>query len=133
MPQNDKEISLETVKEKFALWRRQPGRPHRIPDGLWKDAIALTNHLPFGRVLQELKLDYTSFKRRLATDTEEGKFIELKMPEKPFSISPLAEIVSSGGATLRLFSSDTGPIIQAFLAERLSPRQKSANIGRSPS
>ena len=110
-------LSLDELKEKFAVWRESSPRPRKIPVELWEDAVSLARVFSVSKVSRSLGLDHPALKQKVASKNPEAKhFVELKLahPNPGPKLSPLAEIISPHGMVLRLFS-ESDQIIRTFL------------------
>ena len=57
---------LERIAAELDGWRRSPGRGRGIPEGIWRDVVALAQAHGVYRVVRSLRLNYESVKRRVA-------------------------------------------------------------------
>jgi hypothetical protein len=116
------EIALCRLKEKFFAMRQPGGRRKRVPDTLWAEAIALSRRLTPSRVVKELRLNFYSFKRRIELSGLAPAFAELEVPPPPTVATPqasntslVAEVIRPDGAVLRVFTTNAGLLVTAFL------------------
>ena len=58
---------LERIAAELDGWRRSPERGRGIPEGIWRDVVALAQAHGVYRVVRSLRLNYESVKRRVAT------------------------------------------------------------------
>jgi hypothetical protein len=65
-PSTESNQTLEQTRNKLAAWRQRNKAPKPIPDDIWKAAVELSHQLGLTAVSRELKLDYSSLKRRVA-------------------------------------------------------------------
>jgi hypothetical protein len=61
-------LSLEQVKQRFALWRESRQHGGRIPSALWGAAVEMAALHGMQRIAQELHVDYDRLKKRLGQD-----------------------------------------------------------------
>jgi hypothetical protein len=57
---------LSEVKEQFKTWRKTRKSPRPIPEKLWAAAVRLATNHSIRQISNELALDYTSLKNRVA-------------------------------------------------------------------
>lgn len=57
---------LDRIAAELNGWRRSSGRGRGIPDGIWRDVVALAEAHGLHRVVRSLRLNYDSVKRRVA-------------------------------------------------------------------
>ncbi len=86
---NRSALTLEAVAEHFAQWRDNKTTGARIPERLWREAIALVNTYRISQITRTLRLsgsDLNKRRRQLTspppTDAQEGRhtFVELDAP-----------------------------------------------------
>jgi hypothetical protein len=125
------EEHLHHVTQQFAQWRASRLTPRgRIPQPLWAQAIALTQHLPLTRVAQQLGLTPQVLKRRReATRTVAvpppspcaPHFVEVQTSAWRTSTAEV-EVQRADGSRLRITYSDSlpalVPLLQTFLETR---------------
>ena len=131
LPLAQVEEHLHHVTQQFAQWRASRATPRgRIPQPLWAQAIALTQHLPLTRVAKQLGLTPQVLKRRReATRTGAVSppapypphFVEVQAPAWRTSTAEV-EVQRADGTRLRIISSDSVPalvpLLQTFLETR---------------
>ena len=118
--------AYDEVAQLFSHWRAStPLGKRRIPAHLWTSAARLTSYFSVSSVATALALDYSTLKKlsqQMLKNCDEPcaseKFIELSPPVVcPSSdISPvhIAQITSSDGAVLKIYSGSITDIIKAF-------------------
>jgi hypothetical protein len=121
---------LRYATQQFAQWRASRPTPRgRIPQPLWAQAIALTQHLPLTRVAKQLGLTPQVLKRH----RDEARtvavsppapcpphFVEVQAPAWRTSIAEV-EVQRADGSRLRITYSDSAvlvPLLQTFLETR---------------
>lgn len=116
---------LQQAKQQFQAWRHGKKPGERIPQSLWQLAVDLVPALGLNPVVQELKLDYYSLKKRVqaaADNTEmpaarnEPAFVELPPVSAPVRECVL-ECDPAGNLHLRLIGYHPGEI--ALLGRQL--------------
>lgn len=119
------------VTQQFAQWRASRTTPRgRIPQPLWAQAIALTQHLPLTRVAQQLGLTPQVLKRRgEATPAVAlaplapcpAHFVEVQAPAWRTATAEV-EVQRADGTRLRITYRDSVPalvpLLQTFLETR---------------
>jgi len=60
-------LTIKEVTSHFEAWRATRIKGKRIPDHLWCEAIALHPLQTASEIVQTLKLDYSSFKKKLSS------------------------------------------------------------------
>lgn len=128
--------SLETVKSQFQQWRSKqpPKTKKRIPEHLWKQAVALADQYKPSQVAYHLKLNHDSLRKNiekyapdnsLVTQATTDDFVALNFTpstEQPLPISKQrVEFKRPDGALMKLSiaACDLNEIIQSFLAAPL--------------
>jgi len=108
-------LTLEEVAEHFAHWRQQKRPGERIPESLWRAAIALAERDGLSRVARRLRLKRGDLKRhrqRLSADQDHGEpaatFVELT--PAPMTLPRFApaslELIRPDGLRLRIEPGD---------------------------
>jgi hypothetical protein len=119
------------VTQQFAQWRAsRPTSRGRIPQPLWAQAIALTEHFPLTRVAQQLGLTPQVLKRRrdetrpvAVPPPSPGTphFVEVQTSAWRVSTAEV-EVQRADGSRLRITYSDSVPalvpLLQTFLETR---------------
>lgn len=114
---------LNQVVEAFNHWRGPHGRRGRIPNDLWDQAAALSDHYPLATItaalgLNSCALEQQCIKRGLPTrKTRTPTFVEVieAAPEQQTHRSSLQlEILRQDGATLRLQGAEPGWALQCL-------------------
>ncbi len=131
LPLAQVEEHLHHVTQQFAQWRTSRATPRgRIPQPLWTQAIALTEHFPLTRVAKQLGLTPQVLKRRRDA-TRPGAvappapcpphFVEGQTPAWRASTAEV-EVQRTDGTGLRITLSDSVsalvPWLQTFLETR---------------
>lgn len=122
---------LHHVTQQFAQWRASRTTPRgRIPQPLWAQAIALTQHFPLTRVAQQLGLTPQVLKRRReATRTVAvpppapcpAHFVEVQAPAWRTATTEV-EVQRADGTRLRIIYSDSVPALVPLLPTFLETR-----------
>jgi hypothetical protein len=122
---------LEEVAEHFEDWRRGKRKGERIPERLWLEAIALTEHHAPSSVARRLRLSGRDLNRRRATigsgrarGEASATFVELApavvaQPPSPQCLSASLELIRPDGLRLRIAPGtgiDAGSVIERFMA-----------------
>ena len=74
---------LRRLAERLESYRKRPGRPRRLPDGIWSAAAGLAQEHGVSGVARALRLDYYALKRRVSAtvapsaDEVSRKFVEV--------------------------------------------------------
>lgn len=116
--------AFEELKKRFEMWRAttQKGR-RKVPEELWSGAVNLSAWFSLSSIAQALGIDFNTLKKR-AMQHHDCRVPE-PLPKVEFvELSPtalqacknqhIAEIVSVGGAVLKLYSGTVEEIIKAF-------------------
>lgn len=111
---------LARLRERYTEWRRTRTKLGPIPADLLKETFQLLEVLPFGLVQRELRLDYTTLKKRHAIFLQNSccapRFVELKLPVPSGSGDKvLAELIRGDGLRFRIFSPEASPLLREFL------------------
>ena len=106
------ESRLDKVKSDFEVWRSSRKKRSRIPEALWKKAVALYPEYTVGKISSTLRLSYTDLKKRISSSIEptltneaEGlpAFIEVEFPAAHSSLSEcVVEMEDGHGAKMRM-------------------------------
>ena len=64
------ESRLEKAKSNFEDWRSSRKNRSRIPEALWKKAVALYPEYTVGKISSTLRLSYTDLKKRIGSRIE---------------------------------------------------------------
>ncbi|MGC9371599.1 MAG: hypothetical protein ACP5DX_18870 [Paracoccaceae bacterium] len=109
-------LTLEALAEQFTHWRHQKRPGERIPESLWRAAIALAERDGLSRVTRRLRLKRGDLKRhrqRLSADQDQGEptatFIELTpapMTPPPRFAPAALELIRPDGLRLRIEPGD---------------------------
>jgi hypothetical protein len=131
LPLAQVEEHLHHVTQQFAQWRANRPTPRgRIPQSLWVQAVALTQHLPLTRVAKQLGLTPQVLKRHRddprpgavpPSSTCAPHFVEVAAPAwRPTTAE--VEVQRADGTRLRITYSDAVPalvpLLQTFLETR---------------
>jgi hypothetical protein len=102
--------SLEQVQQRFESWRQRRKKRTRIPQSLWRAAVALSEEYSICHLSKTLRVNYTALKSKVenANATEEGPsdtflapFIELPAPVVPLRESTI-EMIKCDGSIMRM-------------------------------
>mgnify|MGYP001552079715 CR=1 FL=1 len=105
------ESRLENAKSSFHNWRTTRTKKTRIPEALWKEAVALYPEYTLGKISSALRLSHTDLKKRIklseqdpASDAERvPAFIEVGFPTEPATVSEcVVEMEDGNGAKMRM-------------------------------
>ena len=66
-PRSPLPARVRQLRNRIEGWRRQRGRPARMPAPLWEAAVALARTHGLYPIARALRLDYGSLKKRLAS------------------------------------------------------------------
>lgn len=113
------------VQQQLAKWRAEHGRPTPIPSTIWEGAVDLSESLGLTLVARELRLDYSSLKKRVESRRQGPTFIEVLRPDAhPSSYKRLTlgrcsvECELAPGRTLKIQLEDPGSSeLAAFLKD----------------
>jgi hypothetical protein len=133
LPLTQVEEHLRHATQQFAQWRASRPTPRgRIPQPLWAQAIALTQHLPLTRVAKQLGLTPQVLKRRRdetrtsavppsSSSSCAPAFVEVQTPAWRTSTAEV-EVQRADGMRMRIIYSDSVPalvpLLQTFLETR---------------
>jgi hypothetical protein len=56
--------TLETIRKRFQIWRKNGRAGHRIPEALWEEAVRLCRGHSVSKVSRVLRLDYYGLRKR---------------------------------------------------------------------
>ena len=103
---------LNKVKSSFEAWRTTKTKGSRIPQDLWKQAIALYPKCSIGKIATTLSLSYTDLKKRVENKIEKHSssfndavpaFMEFNFPSACSSVSEcVVEMEDGSGAKMRM-------------------------------
>ena len=101
---------VRPVRREFEQWRRSRAQGTRIPEALWRAAVALAQRHGVSKTSLALRLDYYSLKERLETTTRqrpvrertEGRFIEIPLRAVAGGPACVLEVEDRRGAKLRM-------------------------------
>jgi hypothetical protein len=121
---------LAHVARQFDAWRQQRSHPsERMPQGLWEQAVALTQGRSYSQVAKHLRLAPSDLKKQMGTlpaPSAPSLAPALRLVEVPPPPAPLMtrldtelELERADGARLRLRSGDAtlplAALVRAFL------------------
>jgi len=117
--------AFEDIKKRFATWRSTTRQGKRkVPEDLWAGAVKLSAWFSLSAIAQALGIDFNALKQRALQQQDSRpleklpattEFIELSHPVFPISQNQqIAEIFSSDGSVLKLYSGSVAEIIRAF-------------------
>jgi hypothetical protein len=108
---------VSRVRRQFEEWRgsRRPGA--RIPEPLWRAAVALARRHGVSKTSLALRVDYYSLKKRLEASPRQraerdgavARFVELPLRAVPGGAACVVEVEDRRGARVRLELQGLGP------------------------
>ena len=119
--------SLVQVQQRFESWRQRRKKRTRIPQNLWKAAVALSDAYSLSHLSKALRVNHTALKNQVAkfnppepSLSDFSPFVELPAPAKPFLESTI-EMIKSDGSVMRMHVKGAGclnlvELGKAFLA-----------------
>lgn len=120
---NESILTLETVTEDFARWRRDKKKGERIPEVLWREAVALLERYRISHVVRALRLSGSDLKRRqrlfaqgqpTELATQQPVFVEIDVPPleqvDERTASTWLEFQRPDGVSLRVHSADEAQV-----------------------
>jgi len=120
---NPSALTLEAVAEHFAQWRDNKTTGERIPERLWREAIALLDTYRISQITRTLRLSGSDLNRRRRqltspppADAQDSRhtFVELQAPLiNPVSAkaAPWLELQRPDGLCLRLHAGDRDDLL----------------------
>jgi hypothetical protein len=98
---------LEALRARFEDWRSTRTGADRIPETLWKAAVACAERFGPCLTTRALRLDYNSLKRRIAAEGGSGEvtsasFVEILPPGGIPAAECVLEVESRQGTKLRI-------------------------------
>jgi hypothetical protein len=100
---------LSLLQKRFALWRKERRKGARIPEALWKSAVASAVDFGVSKTASVLKLDYYGLKKRLerqrGTVPPSGAaaaFLEIPNPVAGLARECVIEFEDGRGASMRV-------------------------------
>lgn len=98
---------LATLCERFEDWRSTRTGADRIPETLWKAAVACAGRFGPCLTARALRLDYNSLKRRIAAQSDcrevaSASFVEILPPGGIPAAECVLEVESRQGTKLRI-------------------------------
>ena len=120
--------ALERLRRRLELWRKgRTSARARLPEGLWREAVAATSRNGVWRVAQVLGVDYATLRRRLTLSSagqavvrDGGEtFVEFAAGRASTAIENGVEIEQPSGQRVRIHfpAQSTAELIE--LSERL--------------
>lgn len=100
--------TLETLRKRFQIWRKNEPADRRIPEILWDEAAKLCRDHSVSKVARALRLDYYGLRNRVskAKDADPGPdlgFVKLALEMPPVSAPEWkAEMETRNGAKMTL-------------------------------
>ncbi len=103
-------VSLEHVQQRFECWRQRRKKRARIPQSLWKAAVALSREYSICHLSKALRVNYTALKKQVnksqntdsgTSDNFSSPFMELPVPSVSF-IESTIEMIKSDGSVIRM-------------------------------
>ncbi len=109
-------ITLETVKQQFATWRKSRKHRSRIPDELWEATVGLSGQYSIHHISKALRINHTTLRDRIAARNmsenpeTQACFFELTPPLPSSPISEcLVEMENRHGEKMRMhFAGEIG-------------------------
>ncbi|MDA3790288.1 MAG: hypothetical protein PF503_17575 [Desulfobacula sp.] len=104
-------LALDSVKQKFKIWRKTRIRGSRIPGELWQAAINVyhSGDLTLDKVARELRLNQSDFRKHIQKDSPVVKksspptFIEMHCEPQPGIISEcIVEMEDCSGSKMKM-------------------------------
>jgi len=108
---------VERVRQRFERWRRTRKKRCRIPEQLWRAAVAVAASYGVNPTARTLGLDYYELKKRLnagpggtAVEKQEmtGRFVEVVSATPMFHRECVVELESPRGTKMRLHLKGVG-------------------------
>lgn len=102
--------SLEQVQQRFESWRQRRKKRTRIPQNLWRAAVALSQEYSIFHLSKALRVNYTALKQQVVKFNTQQKstsyvssstFVELPAPAAPVLESTI-EMIKRDGAVMRM-------------------------------
>lgn len=103
--------SLEKVQQRFESWRQRRLKRTRIPQNLWKAAVALSQEYSIFHLSKALRVNYTALKKQVAKFTtaqtstayvSSSACVELPVPAPAAALESTIEMIKSDGAVMRM-------------------------------
>ena len=119
-PRSPLPVRVSQLRNRIERWRRQRGKPPRMPAPLWEAAVSMARSYGIYLVAQALRLDYGSLKKRLTRlpkhagdDAGSAGFVEIDAAQWLGRVEP-------GGVSVELWAVDgTKLIVRLPEMERL--------------
>jgi hypothetical protein len=120
-------LSLEQVQQRFESWRQRRKKRSRIPQSLWKAAVALSEEYSICHLSKALRVNHSALKKQVVkfntpepSPADVSPFVELPAPAVPF-LDATIEMIKSDGSVMRMHvigaaSSDLVELGNAFWA-----------------
>ena len=102
---------VRAVRRQFTEWRRSRRPGDRIPEPLWRAAVALAQRHGVSKTSLALHLDYYALKKRLEAGPNErpgggdgagARFVEIPLRAVPNGAACVLEVEGGRGARLRV-------------------------------
>ena len=108
--QNSQFDELSRVEQALCRWRRSRKPGARIPESLWRKAVAAACQCGVSRTAQRLSLSYYSLQRRveqerqssLASEAPAATFVELTAPMLASPAEYSVELENASGSRMRV-------------------------------
>jgi hypothetical protein len=100
---------LSLLQQRFALWRKERRKGARIPEALWKSAVASAVDFGVSKTASVLKLDYYGLKKRM--ERQRGRvpqsgsaaaFVEVPNPVAGLAKECVIEFDNGRGSCMRV-------------------------------
>lgn len=119
-PRIDAYPTLESVQQRFKIWRSRKTRREPIPQVLWEAAAGLCRYYPISHVCRQLRLSFTELKKRVPiSNAPPLQFVELDLASYNKQANRVdswhMECERSDGTRLRVFGSGRPPSIEPLL------------------
>jgi len=108
IPRPSVQPTLESMRRRFQIWRKNGHAGHRIPDALWEAAVRLCRDHSVSKVSRVLRLNYYGLRKRAhqTEDADSGSdlgFVKLALGTPPVSAPEWkAEMEAPNGAKMTL-------------------------------
>jgi hypothetical protein len=103
--------NLEQVQQRFESWRQRRKKRTRIPQNLWKAAVALSEEYSICHLSKALRVNYTALKKQVVkfnpaqTSTSyvsSSTFVELPPIAPPAALESTIEVIKNDGSLMRM-------------------------------
>lgn len=103
--------SLEQFQQRFESWRQRRKKRTRIPQNLWKAAVALSEEYSIFHLSKALRVNYTALKKQVykfsaqqasTSYVSSSTFVELPPPTPPAVLESTIEVIKNDGSAMRM-------------------------------